>query len=116
MLTVDANVFVSANSSSEIQYEASVAFFSHTLQKLLLVQCPSLVVPETAAAMLRSTNNIILARSIAASINQLQSLSIVPLTENRATQAAEIAISYRLRGANAVYVAIAQEFGTTLIT
>jgi predicted nucleic acid-binding protein len=41
---------------------------------------------------------------------------LVPLTEQRARQAAQIAITCRLRGADAVYVALAQELGTTLIT
>ena len=34
----------------------------------------------------------------------------------RTLQASQIAAMYRLRGADAIYVAIAQEFGTTLIT
>lgn len=38
------------------------------------------------------------------------------LTSARAEEAARVAASYRLRGADAVYVAVAQEFGTMLIT
>ena len=38
------------------------------------------------------------------------------MTLDRADEAAEIAISYRLRGADAVYAAVALEFGTTLVT
>ena len=116
MLTIDANVFVSANSSAELQHSASVAFFSRALQKLTVVYCPSLVMPETAAAMVRSTNNVTLARRVASSVGQLPGLAFVSLTERRAVQASEITIRYRLRGADAVYVAVAQEFGTTLIT
>lgn len=35
---------------------------------------------------------------------------------DRAGQAAELAAVYRLRGADAVYLAVAEEFGTTLVT
>ena len=49
-------------------------------------------------------------------IELLPSITLHSLTPQRAKQAAQIAISCRLRGADAVYVALAQELGTSLIT
>ena len=43
-------------------------------------------------------------------------INLVPLTEQRAQAAVQIAFLCRLRGADAVYAAVAQEYGTTLIT
>ncbi len=41
---------------------------------------------------------------------------MIELTENRARLSVQTALTCRLRGANAVYVAVAQEFGTTVVT
>lgn len=43
-------------------------------------------------------------------------MRLVSLTNRRARRAAELAAIYRLRGADAVYLAVAEEFGTTLVT
>ena len=43
-------------------------------------------------------------------------LNLESLTESRARRAAEVAARLRLRGADAVYVALAEEFNATLIT
>jgi predicted nucleic acid-binding protein len=51
--------------------------------------------------------------------SQLQSIptfEFVALDESLAQRAVEIAADYRLRGGDAVYVAIAQQDGTTLVT
>ena len=41
---------------------------------------------------------------------------IIPLDEVLARQAADVAAQHRLRGADAVYVAVALRFGSTLVT
>ncbi|MGH2594072.1 MAG: PIN domain-containing protein, partial [Anaerolineae bacterium] len=41
---------------------------------------------------------------------------LVPLDIPLARRAAHIAIAHRLRGADAVYIAVAEAFGATLIT
>lgn len=43
-------------------------------------------------------------------------MTLVPLGEQRAQQAAHIGATYRLRGADAIYIALAVEFGATVIT
>lgn len=43
-------------------------------------------------------------------------IRFIELTADRARRAADITITCRLRGADAVYAAVAQEYGTTLIT
>lgn len=43
-------------------------------------------------------------------------MNLISLDLARVLQAARLAATYRMRGADAVYVAVAQEIGTTLIT
>jgi predicted nucleic acid-binding protein len=44
------------------------------------------------------------------------SLTLVPLTAGVARQAADLAAAHRLRGADAVYVAVARRYGTTIVS
>ncbi len=116
MLTIDANVFVSARVRTEVQHSASDQFLNRLVQSVVTIACPTLIVPEVAAAIARSTRNVNLANAVASQIEVFPYLSLIELTPARARQAASIAVLYRLRGPDAVYVAVAQELGTTLIT
>ena len=46
----------------------------------------------------------------------LPHLTLVPLTTAVARQAADLAATHRLKGADAVYVAVARRYGTTLVS
>lgn len=116
MLTVDANVFVSARVRSEANHSESDQFLKRTVLFARDVYCPTLVLPETAAAFIRPTGRASLANGALSQILTFPYLTLIELTAERARQAADLAISCRLRGADAVYAAVAQEFGTTLIT
>ena len=65
---------------------------------------------------MRPTGSALLTQRATVSIQTLPGIVFVPLTAARAEEAARVATYLRLRGADAVYVAVAQEFGTTLIT
>lgn len=116
MLTIDANIFVSARMRTEINHSISDQFLNRVVAAALLIYCPTLVLPETAAAIFRSTGRVSLANGAVSQILNFPYLTLVDLTADRARQAADLAVSCRLRGADAVYAAVAQEFGTTLIT
>ena len=116
MLTIDANVFVSAASTSEIQYSTSTEFFVRVLQLSERLYCPTLLVPETIAGIYGPTNDILLARRTVSGVDQFPELILVNVDTVLANAAANVVIQCRLRGADAVYVAVAQEYGTMLIT
>ena len=116
MLTVDANVFISAASTAEARHQVSRAFFARTFALSVSLYCPALLLPEVAAGIARPTGRVGFATRTVDGIRCLPDLSLVLLDENRAGLATDVAITYRLRGADAVYVAVAQEYGTTLIT
>lgn len=116
MLTVDANIFVSARMRTEINHLVSDQFLNHIVAAATVVRCPALVLPETATAIIRSTRRVSLANGAVSQIVNFPYLTLIDLTADHARQAADIAIACRLRGADAVDAAVAQEFGTTLIT
>ena len=116
MLTIDANVFVSARNRAEPQQDDSDRFLKRLVEIAALSYCPTLVVPETAAGLFRPTRNANLSRTAVAQIVGFPSLTLVPLTEDRARRTAEVVLLHHLRGADAAYVTVAQEFGTILVT
>lgn len=116
MLTIDANVFVSSSSIADKSSAESEEFLRRVGQKGLKIYCPTLLLPEIASAIIRPTSDINAAKITLASVENFPNITFVPLTEQRSQATVQIALTYRLRGADAVYAAVAQEYGTTLIT
>ncbi|MBK8835123.1 MAG: PIN domain-containing protein [Anaerolineae bacterium] len=80
------------------------------------IYLPTLVLVEIAAALSRTGSEASLAQRFAGSIAQLPNVVMVGLDEGLARQAALLGAEYKLRGADAVYVATAAQFGAELIT
>lgn len=77
---------------------------------------PTLLLPESAAAVRRGTEDPDLARRFAAELGRAAGLFWVELDEKLAQQAAGIAADHALRGSDAVYAAVALRFGAILVT
>ena len=116
MLTIDANVFVSSSSLTDKLNAESEEFLRRAGRQELQIYCPTLLLPEVASAIIRPTSDINAARITLAGVENFPNINLVPLTEQRAQAAVQIAINCRLRGADAVYAAVAEEYETTLIT
>ncbi len=116
MLTIDANVFIAASSPTEISHADSDLFLSRVRQDKLFLYCPTLLLPEITSGIIRPTGNVVVAQLTLLGIQNFPLMQWVELTQARAEAAVQVAESCRLRGADAVYVAAAQEFGTTLLT
>ncbi len=116
MLTIDANVFISSASVSEAQHQVSRAFLRRVSALSVPSYCLTILLPEVAAGIVRPTGRVGFASRTVSSISRLPNLVLVELTEDHAMQTSDIAITCRLRGADAVYVAVAQEYSTMLVT
>jgi predicted nucleic acid-binding protein len=77
---------------------------------------PALLLAEMAATISRTRRDAIRARVVAMSLLDLSYLTLLPLDNLLAQRAAELAADYRLRGADAVFLAVAQQTGTALVT
>jgi len=78
--------------------------------------CPTIVLPESAAPIARATGSTRKAAELIRAIYRLPRLRLVDVNVRLAHRAAEIAMAQRLRGADSVYVAVAEASGSTLIT
>ena len=77
---------------------------------------PTLLIAEMASAVARASDDSVGAIQYANATAALPHLTLVPLTPATARQAAELAATHRLRGADAVYLAVARRYGTTLVS
>jgi len=114
--TIDASVFVNAFNSYELGHANSYRFLEYIKTQAFPIIVPTLVLPEVAAAIGRGSCNATLARKLVNAVSRLPNLIMVPLDNVLAQQAADVAADYRLRGSDAVYIAVALRFGATLVT
>ncbi len=63
-VTVDASVFVAASRSDEVHYRASHQFLQQVRAQRCNMFCPTLLLPECAAAIVRPTANARLAEQL----------------------------------------------------
>lgn len=115
-VTVDASVFVNAFSPTEQGSDQSVEFIAMLRSQGIPIIQPTLFLPEVIAAVARKKDNVQLALRLGKELRKFSSLMLIPLDENLADFASEVAANHRLRGSDAIYAAVALRFGTELIT
>jgi predicted nucleic acid-binding protein len=114
--TVDASVFLNAFNPYEAGHAESNRLLALMQEKAEPVIVPTLLLPEVAGAVARGRQDAGLARRFAEALGSLPHLVVVPLDAVLARQAMEVAADHALRGSDAVYVAVALRFGSTLVT
>jgi len=114
--TVDASVFLNAFNPYESGHEESYRFLARIRGEPAPIVVPTLLLPEVAAAVARGREDATLAREFAATLGQLSNVVLIPLDAALAQEAVNMAAQHRLRGSDAVYVAVAQRFGSVLVT
>jgi predicted nucleic acid-binding protein len=114
--TIDASVFVASVRLEEKHYAVSREFLQQAQMQAAGVFCPTLVLPECAAAIARPTSDSALAEKLITLVENFPNLRLIALESHLARRAAQIAIAHRLKGADSVYAAVAEASNATLIT
>lgn len=114
--TIDASVFLNAFLPHEAGHEQSAQLLARLREEAVPMVSPTLLLPEVAAAISRAQDDDSLARAFASALAQLSQLVLVPLDTALAGLATDLAARHRLRGGDAVYVAVALRFGAVLVT
>jgi predicted nucleic acid-binding protein len=114
--TIDASVFIASLRPKEPAYAESLACLQEIQKNAVEVICPTLVLPECAAAIIRPTQDQQLASEIIHKVSNFPLMHLISLTQMLADRSAEISIECRLRGADAIYVAVAEFYSTQLIS
>jgi predicted nucleic acid-binding protein len=114
--TVDASVFLNAFDPREDGAAESLQFLSEVERRGLSLIEPALLLPELSGPARRAGNEEAVAIAFADSVASLTHVTLVPLEVGSAALARDIAAKHALRGADAVYAAVAQQHATMLVT
>ena len=116
MDTIDASVWVNSFDQQESGHETSRQFLTLLGQKAIPITVPSLAFPEVSGAISRTRKDSAQARDFAIALSKLPNLTIIPMDAVLAERALQLAADHALRGADAVYAAVAIEAGHMLVS
>ncbi len=116
MYTVDASVWVNSFDKREAGHDMSRRVLELLRDHRVPVILPYLVLAEVAGAVSRTRNDAAQAVAFATAIAQLPNVTLIPLDARHAQRATDLAAQHGLRGADAVYAAVALQANCTLIT
>ena len=116
MYTIDASVWVNGFDRREPEHTITRQVLSILSVRAISIIVPTLVLPEVAGAISRTRAATVEAQAFAIALSNLPNVTFASLDAALAQQALRLAAKHRLRGADAVYAAVAEQAGTTLIT
>lgn len=116
LLTLDASVFVAACRPREPGHAASRMLLTALRERDVPLIEPAILPIEVAAALARTGDDVGLAQEFADAILALPLLTLVPVDLRLARRAISVAAAHLLRGADALYAAVAVHYGARLVT
>ncbi|HJH26648.1 MAG TPA: hypothetical protein C5S37_07710 [Methanophagales archaeon] len=116
MYCIDASVLTNSQIEHEEFHEYSKKLIGIIKDKGITVLIPEIALPEIASALARGTDDTEKALTFVNELKLLPNLVFIPVDRELADLASKLAAAYRLRGCDAVYVAVASLFNTKLIS
>lgn len=116
MAVMDASVYVTMLDANDPEHTNCLAWFTAAATSDEPIVAPSLILSEVAAAISRGHSDAELAKAVVVALETSAIVSLVAVTSQLAKRAAIIAADQRVRGADAVYLALAQQLNDVLVT
>ena len=116
MAIIDASVYIAILNIGETEHQASINWLRRMQRTGEPILAPNILLAEVGAAISRGTHDTLLARRVLHRLQTSTLITLRPVTESLANRSAEIAIDHRIRGCDAIYVALAEQVGHTLVT
>lgn len=115
-VVVDASVFLADANAHETGHDDAVGVLEALATRRITLLVPAIGMVEVAAAIARGVGNPDRALAATRLYRQWPGVQIVAVDELLGDIAIDVAASQRLRGCDAVYVALAEARGAALIT
>jgi predicted nucleic acid-binding protein len=116
MIVLDASVWVSYMVPQDINHLTSRRWINQYLAGGGQIVAPLLLTVEVGGAVARRSGRSVEARQAVGIIVRLPTMRWIVLDDRLTLAATRLAIDLRLRGADALYVAVAVQFNIPLIT
>ncbi|NJN17252.1 MAG: type II toxin-antitoxin system VapC family toxin [Oscillochloris sp.] len=116
MYTIDANIYARDIDPNDPQYVSCHTLIERLRQGDVRVIVPTLLLAELAASISRVRRDPLRARITIDALQALPFMEFIDLDRSLGQEAAEIAADRAVKGADAVYIAVARRYGCTLVT
>jgi predicted nucleic acid-binding protein len=116
MAVVDASVVVAVYKTDDLFHGDSRAWFARYLASTEAIDVPYLILSELAGAIARPTHDAALGHAAVAQFQLVPRLTLHQIGRNTSILAAQLAADRWLRGADALYAAVAVQRRLPLIT
>ena len=116
MIVVDASVWISILMKNDFFHRQSYAWFEAYSVTKSGIAAPSLLLAEMAGGIARRTDDARMGKASIRYLMALEDVKIVSIDYELALIAAELASECRLRGADAIYVALAHKLEVPLLS
>jgi predicted nucleic acid-binding protein len=116
MAVIDASVYAALVNAHEKEHASSWAWFEQARAAGESFVAPVILLAEVAAALSRGMGDPTLAHRVVQQLAHAEVVELIPITMAMAEQAAEIAAEHRIRGCDALYLALADQLSDTLVT
>jgi len=116
MIVIDASVWVSRIFTDDIFHLVSQAWLRAKAAQGHLLVVPSLFFAEVGGAVARHTRSTAMGMDAIQRIARVPALRVISLNRDLGMDAAKLAAQLHLRGADAVYVALARRLNIPLAT
>lgn len=116
MIVADASVWISILLEIDLFHSRSYSWFEEYSRLSAEIAAPTLLLPEVAAGVTRRTDDATIGYTAIQRLISLPNIQIVPVDQRLAMAAAELAANHHLRGADAVYAALAYLLDVPLVT
>ena len=115
-MVIDASVWISSLLTGDVNHTRTLTWLRRQIAATTSLFAPMLFLSEVSGGVVRRTGRPRLARRVLNDLLAAPTLRLVPVDEHLARSAADLAIELRLRGADALYVAVARDLGIPLVT
>ena len=116
MAVIDASVYVALINARAPDHASSWAWFQQAQSDQEAISAPVILLAEVADAVSRGIGDSTLAHQVVEQLRRSPIIELVAINSALAVRAAAIAADHRLRGCDAVYVALAEEMDDCLVT
>ena len=116
MTIIDASVYIALMNAHESEHSNSWAWFEQAKAIRETLIAPVILLAKVSAALSRGVGDPVLAHQVVRQLLHSKVIELSPVTAVLAERVATIAADHRIRGCDAIYVALAEQLGDYLVT
>ena len=116
IVVIDASVWVSRLLPRDPNNARAATWIGRHVRSGGILTAPTILAVEVAASITRRTGNLADAHAAAGQLYSLPFVRLAPMDQSLITEATDLSADLGLRGADAIYVALAKQLGIPLVT